>query len=1216
MTESSSTQPDELSDVTATQQEMPPLCLHGRLIGSLQGAAAGAASIAVLRDVHSGDVLAHSRISPDGSFAMAELPEILRGRSLNIDVIVADPGGPTTAISTSVDIPMTGDASVVVHRGTFGSDAESLSPSPEVLDSARFDELLQEHEASFAAFAKAREEARKRTPPVAVDLAQAATYLESVKQPDHPAGHYVPSEDLPAFDGESVFTHPSRGLRGNPAPRTARLRLTAAEQTTLKTAVPTICRAIEARRDQRTLERRPRLRERLLLAARIEGLEIPPQPPAPSSPNPEPPPDNAAIDNLERKAERAALRRAAGVISDLGPELTEPSTATDLKRLHALAAELELAGGPANVAAAREVHTLQVAFEQHATSLVDKDLIAAWWRLGELRKRLQSGHGITLPDPPVNATRDQVRSYLLGSKRMIAANASEPLPQLVRRRYPRLTPHEWASLSDEARDLVVRRSASVANDNGTPTRRMSFGLLDPVGDIVSSALSGLAGAAADLAGFNGSGSDERGIPQIHDHRHRVHDHRHNDDQTSEIEALLESSPSAIAEADNTLDELRDRLSGSYEFTVFVPGSVNYGLLLTYRQEWSPVRYQVGRLVDTIPLTPGERREFRVVTTRKLHENRKTVTTQSRESQREVSSTRRLESEAIEAATMAINNQISSNGSFEIGVGSIGGSTQFTQNLSSESRRTLKNFSEMAHKAVDSLKEQVEVTVETTTDLTTEQAETRTITNPNNEITITYLLYELERRHRVETQLQRVRPVILVALPMPSPDEITPAWILEYSWPIREALLDDTLLEVLDGLEEAQSGAAVEYEIRRAALLEQRRIAQQLVTEYESLEAAARMRRRTIVGLVEGEGLAEAGEWGTGPRIATAILTSGVSEALGFGSTSEDEELEAQREAAQQALDYLEKQIEAKGAAMTAAAEGLRRAVDRFTEAAVERRRTTLATARLQVHIRDNIFHYMHAIWATTHPDHRYFELYDDEVPFHVPNPADYTVQPAPNPAALQNLPGIEDSGANLELAVAAPDVTTVPPRRRLADIADLDRPLGFRGNLVIFELRQCSQLTDHMAAEYLDPVSGVADPGALSGISTGELVDYIEAAIQLGLLSAADLNRLKRIAQRLQREQQDWADELVLPTGQLFLEALKGQTTLLEPFKLVHRGLDVLAAEEDVRAKRIDALRRVRKVAQSDLERDPTSVEHFYLGETPDVVAVEDGGPGGPGGDG
>ena len=79
MTESSSTKPDERSDMTARQQKMP-LCLHGRLIGSLQAAAAGAESVAVLRDVGSGDVLADSRISPDGSFAMAELPEILRGK--------------------------------------------------------------------------------------------------------------------------------------------------------------------------------------------------------------------------------------------------------------------------------------------------------------------------------------------------------------------------------------------------------------------------------------------------------------------------------------------------------------------------------------------------------------------------------------------------------------------------------------------------------------------------------------------------------------------------------------------------------------------------------------------------------------------------------------------------------------------------------------------------------------------------------------------------------------------------------------------------------------------------------------------------------------------------------------------------------------------------------------------------------------------------------
>jgi hypothetical protein len=1159
--------------------------LRGRLVGSLPGSAAGAASIAVLRHDHSGDVIGQSPIAGDGSFEIADLPQALRGRSFTVEIVTADKGGSATAITAPINIPLTGDASAIVDRGMFGSDAGSLSPSPEVLDPTRFDELLKGHEASTGAFAGARKAAIKRHPPTDVDWVGAATYVASLTKGRQPGDYRIPPDKLDAFDLDTVFTKPTRGLATNPVPRIARLRLTAGEQATLQTATPTICRAVEARRDLRALERRPRLMERLNLAATIEALAIPPAPPTPPTPNPPPPPDNATVAALEREAEKAALRRAAGVISDLGPDVQAPSTATDLKRLHALAAELELAGGPANVAAAREVHTLQVAFEQPGTAMIDKDLIEAWWRLVSLRKRLQDERGIKLPDPPSAPTRDELTSYLASSRRLINDIATEPPPQLVRTAYPMLSPSQWTHLSDEARDVVVRRSAPRQPGVGTSTMQVTakrlrgfFGDIVDTFDTIKDALDFLTGEA-----------------------------------TSEIEALLESSPSVIAEADQTLDELRDRLSGPYEFTVFVPGSVNYGLLLTYRQEWSPVRYQVGRMVDTIPLTPGERREFRIVTTRKLHENRKTVTSQSRESQRETTSTHRLESEAIEAATMAINNQISSNGSFDIGVGSIGGSTQFTQNLTSESRRTLKNFSEMARKAVDSLREQVEVTVETTTDITTEQAETRTITNPNNEIMITYLLYELERRYRVQTQLQRIRPVVLVALPMPSPDEITPAWILEHSWQIREALLDPTLREVLDELEDAQSGAAIEYEVRRAALLEQRRVAQQLVTEYESLEAAARLRQATIVGAIQGEGEAAAEEWGTGQRIAVGIVTGGVSEVFGFGSSDEDEKQEARREAAQKALEYLEKQIEAKGAAMTIAATALRQAVDRFTEAAVERRRTKLATTRLQVHLRDHIFHYMHAIWAATHPDHRFFDLYDDEVPFHEPNPADYVVRPSSGTAILRNLPGIDDTGADLELVVAAPDVTAVPPKRRLADIADLDRPLGFRGNLAIFELRQCSQLTDHMAAEYLDPVSGVADPGELSGISAGELIEYLQEAIGLGLLDKQQLTRFKRVAHRLLREQRDWADELVLPTGQLFLEALRGDTTLLEPFKLVHRGLDVLAAEEDVRTKRIDALRRVRKLAQSELERDPTSVEHFYLGEIPNVVAT-DGDGSGPGG--
>ncbi|MGW5740657.1 hypothetical protein [Amycolatopsis sp. NPDC003861] len=239
-----------------------------------------------------------------------------------------------------------------------------------------------------------------------------------------------------------------------------------------------------------------------------------------------------------------------------------------------------------------------------------------------------------------------------------------------------------------------------------------------------------------------------------------------------------------------------------------------------------------------------------------------------------------------------------------------------------------------------MREQLEVTVESTTETLTERSDVRAVVNPNNEITVTYLLYELERRFEVSTRLQRVRLVVLVALPVPAPDQITLAWILEHIWPIRGALLDPQLAGVLDELEEAQSGAAIEYEIRRAAVLEQRRAVKDLKSEYEALEAAARRRRDAIVGLIEGEGLAEAVEADLGQRIATGIMTGGLSSALGMGTSDENEGKAAEREAAQQALAYLESQIESKGAALTTASTALREAVDRFTESAVEHRRAT------------------------------------------------------------------------------------------------------------------------------------------------------------------------------------------------------------------------------------------------------------------------------------
>src|SRR3954454_4650183 len=56
----------------------------------------------------------------------------------------------------------------------------------------------------------------------------------------------------------------------------------------------------------------------------------------------------------------------------------------------------------------------------------------------------------------------------------------------------------------------------------------------------------------------------------------------------------------------TLDKL---LTEKYAFDVFAKDSVNFGIMVTYRQTWEPQNYQVGDLVSTIPLAPKEIRRF-------------------------------------------------------------------------------------------------------------------------------------------------------------------------------------------------------------------------------------------------------------------------------------------------------------------------------------------------------------------------------------------------------------------------------------------------------------------------------------------------------------------------------------------------------------------------------------------------------------------------------
>src|SRR3954464_731500 len=65
-----------------------------------------------------------------------------------------------------------------------------------------------------------------------------------------------------------------------------------------------------------------------------------------------------------------------------------------------------------------------------------------------------------------------------------------------------------------------------------------------------------------------------------------------------------------------LDDLEKRIAERYAFDVFARDSINFGIMVTYRQTWEPVNYQVGDLVSTITLAPKEVRRYTTKTVTK------------------------------------------------------------------------------------------------------------------------------------------------------------------------------------------------------------------------------------------------------------------------------------------------------------------------------------------------------------------------------------------------------------------------------------------------------------------------------------------------------------------------------------------------------------------------------------------------------------------------
>ena len=822
----------------------------------------------------------------------------------------------------------------------------------------------------------------------------------------------------------------------------------------------------------------------------------------------------------------------------------------DQQAVEAGVRDFSLGHGPAEVPAFYDFSSLQIAFEHVWKVLLDEDVVNATYVLD---KKYRSRTGFHLLDRfPVGWPK------VLGDW-PVYESVTQEVPAEVAAQFD-ITLVEWTDLSSShQRKLQEIAVGIVAVSN--PAKVGGFG--------------GVFGTSVQVRRSDW----ERRRQDLREQGDRLIDAvRHDDYYTMH----------------QTLRQLHDRINSAYEFTVFAADrnfrSVNFGLLNTFRQEWTPINYQAGQLVKTIPLSPKEERKYSLKTTRMVKQARKEALKNNASMKSEQSSTARVESEIMAKAQNKTNFALSTEGTYNIGISKGKATTTFGVEAQQESAQTRKDFREAVLKAAQEYSEERDVQIDTEETLSSEYTESGTIVNPNDELSVTYLFYELQRRYRVSEQLHQCMPVVLVAQEVPAPHEITESWVISNDWIVNRYLLDDSFRPALRYLAEKSVGDDFALRELRKNLRQQRNLVETLRIELSVASGEAENRYRSLENAIEkriGEESAE--------------NTDGWFSDVGdfFGGGGQDPEAAKARElAAKDAHQYAVEKTEKAAVALRQEVGNLHTLTQEYNTTLHDHLDNETRVKRLLVHIRNNIFYYLQAIWSMEPPDQRFLRLHTVQVPqldlAQVPDPNDsaalvpdrtYRVELAPRDDIFEDF---RTPGTTKHRAFLTGHLDPVTKFRPLVEVADLDSLLGFKGNYMIFPLKEHNALTQFMAAPYIDSAFGAMDPDELSNVSLSEYAKYV--CCLHDNLSTDEFQalepKLRAWLELLLADPLRNGDEIVVPTNSLFIEILPGTHPLLEDFKLRHRELDVFKVASEVRKAELENLRLAARLLHAERE-DP-----------------------------
>ncbi|OOP57642.1 MAG: hypothetical protein AYP45_02250 [Candidatus Brocadia carolinensis] len=160
---------------------------------------------------------------------------------------------------------------------------------------------------------------------------------------------------------------------------------------------------------------------------------------------------------------------------------------------------------------------------------------------------------------------------------------------------------------------------------------------------------------------------------------------------------------------------------------------------------------------------------------------------------------------------------------------------------------------------------------------------------------------------------------------------------------------------------------------------------------------------------------------------------------------------------------------------------------------------------------------------------------------------------------------------------------------------------------MILPLKQSNALTDFMMDLYVNRVFGVfiVWPDAANR-TLEEFADYV-----LKLKERVNETEFENVRPQLKDQYEKLikaphrnGEDIIVPTGSLFIETLPATTSLIERFKAVHRAVDAKKAQAEVRKAEMENLRLAARLLNA--EREDPDVEKKIVVEGSGVIVNPD----------